>query len=74
MCLKTPHLMKLWKGWHNTGQDRPYFHYGPLGSIEKQMENTGTNIHEAGNEKWLSGNFFILYQVTPKKVLLFDQP
>ena len=32
MCLKTLHLMKLWQGWHNTGQDRPYFHYSPLGS------------------------------------------
>ena len=28
--------MKLWQGWHNTGQDRPYFHYGLLGSTEKQ--------------------------------------
>ena len=44
MRLKTLHLMKLWQGWHNTGQDRSYFHYGPLGSTEKQMENTGTNI------------------------------
>ena len=36
--------MKLWQGWHNTGQDRPYFHYGLLGSTEKQMGITGTNI------------------------------
>ena len=34
--------MKLWQGWQNTGQDRHYFHYGPLGSTEKQMRNTGT--------------------------------
>ena len=36
--------MKLWHGWHNTSQDRPYFHYGPFGSTQKQMGNTGTNI------------------------------
>ena len=49
--------MKLWQGWHNTGQYGPYFHYGPLGCTEKQMGNTGTNIKTGGNEKWLSGNF-----------------
>ena len=36
--------MKLRQGWHITGQDRPYFHYDPLWSTEKQMGNTGTNI------------------------------
>ena len=53
--------MKLWQGWHKTGQDRPFSHYGPLGSTEKHMGNTPTNKkHEIGNEKWLSGNFFYL--------------
>ena len=24
-------LMKLWQGWDNTDQGRPYFHYVPFG-------------------------------------------
>ena len=36
--------MKLLQEWHNTGQNGPYFHHGPLGSTEKQMEGTGTSI------------------------------
>ena len=23
--------MKLWQGWHNANQDRPYLHYGLMG-------------------------------------------
>ena len=51
MSKKTLHLTKLWQGWHNIGQDRPHSHYDPLGSTEKQMRTTGTNIknHEARN-------------------------
>ena len=30
------HLKILWQGWHNTGQKRPYFHYGPLGKYSEQ--------------------------------------
>ena len=28
--------MKLWQGWHNTDQDRPYFRYGPLGDTKNR--------------------------------------
>ena len=43
--------MRLWQRRHNTGQDKHYFHYGPLGSTQKQMMNTGTitKKHEARN-------------------------
>ena len=36
--------MKPWQGWHSTGQDAPYFHYGALGNKENQTGSTGTNI------------------------------
>ena len=26
----------LWLGWLNSGQARPYFHYGPLGETKIQ--------------------------------------
>ena len=46
--------MKLWQGWHNTDQDRPYFHYGPLG-VRRTDGDTVTKTckrkHEVRNEK-----------------------
>ena len=45
--------MKLWQEWHNTDQDGPYFHYGPLGGggVQKTGGGTGTKKHEVGNKK-----------------------
>ena len=31
------YLRILWQGWHNIGQERSYFHYGPLGKYKEQM-------------------------------------
>ena len=39
---KTFTIKILWEGWYNTGQDRPYFHYGPFGRTK--ANGGGTDI------------------------------
>ena len=42
--------MKLWQGWHNTDQDRPNFHYGPL-RVQSTDGDTVTKTCKR-NVKW----------------------
>ena len=43
--------MELWQGWHYTDQDRPYFHYGPLGVQITDGDNCHKK-HVKENMKW----------------------
>ena len=56
--------MKLWQGWHNTDQDRPYFHYGPLGVQRKDGDNVTKTCER--NMKWemkkLSEGFYLIVE------------
>ena len=56
--------MKLWHGWHNTYQDTPYFHYGPLregGGLEQMRTLAQKHVkekkHEVRNKKSQVGVF-----------------
>ena len=56
--------MKLWQGWHNTDQDRPYFLYGPLG-VQRTDGDTVTKTCKR-NMKWEmkkpSGSFYLIVE------------
>ena len=58
--------MKLWQGWHNTDQDSPYFHYGPLGGTKNRRGYQHKTCkekdekHEVGNEKSRAGFFYLI--------------
>ena len=68
--------MTLWQGWHNTDQDRPYFHYGPMrgGGYKEQMEVLAQK-HVKRNMNWemkkAEWEFFYLIVETYVVILLF---
>ena len=64
------HLRILPQGWHNTGQERFYFHYHSLEEIQKtKADLRGTPCKKYGQHKTKAAEpFSAVIQGAPKKL------